>query len=289
MVRETSVQKARELLQATHRKLSDSTKMETYVSVQNDQGLIARMETKSARNRRKPREGEESGWHMLSPSSVVGITWSFLKNAGSHYPSHQLKELGTVSPISQRRKQSLRKTKGGIRVSQPTSSTIWTYEDSGLTFLASKLEKMWKKAKPICGRSLYFWPNCSELSGVLNTFPWYRYITFFLPFFFSVYFTLNCYNVSGGTMMAEKKTKLSSGQFIILGTPMQIYKTYSKPNLPYLLLNQFLYAFPSSFYYQLINISIKITTYSLLTTRTRCLPIWLLLGLFRYLLEWVIL
>lgn len=63
-------------------------------------------------------------------------------------------------------------------------------------------------------------------------------------------------------MMAEKKIKLSSGHFIILGTPMQIYKTYSKPNLPYLLLNLFLYAFPSSFYYQLINISIKITTYS---------------------------
>lgn len=59
MVRETSVQKARELLQATHRKLSDSTKMETYVLVQNDQGLRARMETKSARNRRKPRAGEE--------------------------------------------------------------------------------------------------------------------------------------------------------------------------------------------------------------------------------------
>lgn len=38
-------------------------------------------------------------------------------------------------------------------------------------------------------------------------------------------------------MVAEKEIKLSSGHFIISGTPVQIWETYSKLNLSYSLLN----------------------------------------------------
>ena len=134
--------------------------------------------------------------------------------------------------IPQRRKQSHRKTWSVVRVSEPASSRIWTYADSGLILLAIKPERMRGKNKTKMEAVWVPGYNCPELSGVLNTFSRSRPISFFLCVSCLFILPFMCYNISG-----TKGKENPFGPFIILGTPMQIWQTQSRLNSPHSLLN----------------------------------------------------